>query len=236
MNDLLRRIIRQSINFIRPSRTPKWIGQQQNLAPYWCPEMLEAFETWGEDNAWHEIQFLLANRWGRVLDIACGTGKVIEILEGFPNLELYGCDISDFLIERAIERGVDKEHLRVCNVIDTEYEDKFFDYSYSIGSLEHFTEDSILDVLKEANRVTRLASFHHIPICREKDEGWITSNQSYFNNSIDWWLPKFHSVFSEVQSLRSNWNDSRSVGQWFICQCRDTQEVIPRRDRKVWRK
>lgn len=186
--------------------------------------MAEVLETWGEDNAWREIQFLMANCRGKVLDIACGTGKVMDILSKYRELELYGCDISDFLLSKAIERGLDPNRLKVCDATDTKYEDKFFDYSYSIGSLEHFTEDGITAFLKEAARITKRASFHQIPVSTGRDEGWITPQQSYFNNSIDWWMPKFRAAFPEVSILRSNWSDgTRSVGQWFICRCDTTQ-------------
>jgi len=40
---------------------------------------------------------LLAARRGRVLDIACGTGKVMSILAKFSQIELEGCDIVRFL-------------------------------------------------------------------------------------------------------------------------------------------
>jgi ubiquinone/menaquinone biosynthesis C-methylase UbiE len=193
-------------------------SDKQALDIYWDPAMAEVLETWGEGNAWSEIQLLLATARGRVLDIACGTGKVMSILANFPQLELEGCDISDFLIEKAVARGIDRQALKVCDATHTGYEDKRFDYSYSIGSLEHFTEEGILAFLTEARRITKCASFHQIPVSRRADEGWISPYQSYFNNGVDWWLPKFRSVFPEVSVLPSNWYDDRSVGKWFLCQ------------------
>ena len=192
-------------------------GSKQALDLYWDPEMAEILETWGHGNAWSEIQFLLATNQGRVLDIACGTGKVMDILKKFARLEVHGCDISDFLIEKAVARGLDRRLLKVCDATNTGYEDAFFDYSYSIGSLEHFTQDGILAFLTEARRITKQASFHQIPVSRKGDEGWISPHQSYFNNSVDWWLPKFSSAFPEVIVLPSSWSDDRSVGMWFVC-------------------
>lgn len=192
-------------------------GDKQALDLYWDPEMAEILETWGYGNAWSEIQFLLATNTGRVLDIACGTGKVMEILKPFTHLEVHGCDISDFLIEKAVGRGLDPKLLKVCDATNTGYEGTFFDYSYSIGSLEHFTQDGIFAFLTEARRITKQASFHQIPTAREGDEGWISPYQSYFNNGVDWWLPKFRSVFPEVIVLPSSWSDERSIGMWFVC-------------------
>ncbi len=192
-------------------------GSKQALDLYWDPEMAEILETWGYGNAWSEIQFLLATNQGRVLDIACGTGKVMEILKEFTRLEVHGCDISDFLIEKAVGRGLNPGLLKVCDATRTGYENAFFDYAYSIGSLEHFTEDGIVAFLSEARRITKHSSFHQIPVSRKGDQGWISPYQSYFNNSVDWWLPKFRSVFPEVIVIPSSWSDERSLGMWFVC-------------------
>ncbi|WP_202797435.1 class I SAM-dependent methyltransferase [Chthoniobacter flavus] len=186
---------------------------------YWTPAMAEALETWGEGNAWDEIQFLLATTRGRVLDIACGTGKTMQTLgQRFPALELHGCDISDFLISKAIQRGLPTDRLRVCDATQTGYPDGMFDYSYSIGSLEHFTEQGISDFLKEAARLTRQFSAHMVPVTRSgRDEGWITPHQSYYNNSVEWWLKKCREHFGVVYDIDSRWSDQISTGKWFIC-------------------
>ena len=107
--------------------------------------------------------------------------------------------------------------MSVCDATATEYEDDFFDYSYSIGSLEHFTEEGISALLEEAKRVTRYASFHMIPVSRGGDEGWVSPYQSGFNNTVDWWLPKFSAVFPGGTVLSSSWSDDWSVGKWFVC-------------------
>src|SRR5665213_814410 len=114
----------------------------QDLEIYWSPVMAELLERWGDGNAWLEVQFLMENRRGKVLDIACGTGKVMTILDR-KDLKIFGCDISDLLIRKAEERGIFADRLRVCDATAMPYGDGEFDYSYSIGSLEHFTEDGI---------------------------------------------------------------------------------------------
>jgi ubiquinone/menaquinone biosynthesis C-methylase UbiE len=190
----------------------------QDLAIYSDPRFAKALESWGEDNAWTEIQLLLATCRGRVLDIACGTGKVIEILSRFPGIELYGCDISHFLIRRALARGISATRLLVCDASQTPYLNGHFDYAYSIGSLEHFTRDGIAKVIWEASRITRMSSFHHVPVSRSgEDEGWITVDQSYYNNSENWWLERFSETYRSIRLLPSAWHDDRSVGRWFVC-------------------
>jgi SAM-dependent methyltransferase len=191
---------------------------EQALDVYWDPKMAAILETWGEGNAWSEIQLLLANARGSVLDIACGTGKVMTILAPYPNIEVHGFDISDFLIQKAIERGIPKHRLRVTDATKTDYPANAFDYGYSIGSLEHFTEDGIRAFVAETYRITRKASFHMIPVSRSgRDEGWMKTLQSFHNNSVAWWVERYKTAYSTVHVLDSAWNDRISVGKWFLC-------------------
>lgn len=191
---------------------------KQDLDMYWDPEMAEMLETWGNGNVWNEIQLILCGCEGRVLDIACGTGKTIEILAKYSGLEIYGCDISDFLIKKAIDRGIQNKYLEVCDATSTKYTNNFFDYSYSIGSLEHFTEDGVIDFVKECYRITKCSSFHTIPVSKSgKNEGWVKSFQSYHNNSVDWWLEKFKLSYERVYVVDSCWKDRISDGKWFLC-------------------
>jgi ubiquinone/menaquinone biosynthesis C-methylase UbiE len=190
----------------------------QDLDIYWNPKMAELLETWGEGSVWSEIQFLMANCEGKVLDIACGTGKTMEIVSNFSNIEAYGIDISDLLISKAIARGISSSHLKVGDAVNTGYSDSFYNYSYSIGSLEHFTNEGILQFVAEAYRVTKTGSFHMLPVSRSgKDEGWMKTVQSFHNNSVDWWLEKFSTSYQNIHVVDSSWNDDISVGKWFLC-------------------
>ncbi len=190
----------------------------QDLDVYWTDEMQQVLETWGEGNVWSEIQLAMAGRKGKALDIACGTGKVTSLLQYNKDLEIWGVDISDKFIDKAAQRGLDQSRLFIGDALDLPFEDNFFDYSYSIGSIEHFTEDGIATFLKESDRVTNSTSFHMHPVSKSgENEGWIKTVQSYFNNSVDWWLPKYREAFSSVVVLDSLWEDHRSKGKWFVC-------------------
>jgi SAM-dependent methyltransferase len=193
-------------------------GHQQDLALYWDAEMAELLEKWGEGTAWAEIELLMSVRSGRTLDIACGTGVVMRRLGRFHGLELHGCDISDVLIGKAVDAGIAEERLTVCDATRMPYSDLEFDFSYSIGSLEHFTVDGLADTISESARVTRIASFHMVPTSRSgKDEGWLKTYLSMHNCSVEWWTEKFAKSFPDVFVLDSNWNDNISIGKWFAC-------------------
>jgi ubiquinone/menaquinone biosynthesis C-methylase UbiE len=192
-------------------------GDSQDLDLYWTPEMAQILETWADGNAWLEVQFLMANCEGRVLDIACGTGKTMTLLDR-ARLDIKGCDISDLLIKKAVERGLPPESLEVCDATQLPYADGEFDYSYSIGSLEHFTEEGIEKFISEASRVTKVGSFHMMPTSLSgKDEGWMKTYQSFHNCSASWWVDRFERKFERVRVLESNWKDPISVGKWFLC-------------------
>jgi ubiquinone/menaquinone biosynthesis C-methylase UbiE len=192
--------------------------KKQDLDLYWDPDYAEALETWGEDNTWKEIPFLLVNCKGKILDIACGTGRTMEILSGIRGIEMHGCDISNLLIGKAIERGINPDRLSVCDATQMNFPDIFFDYAYSIGSLEHFTEDGISKFISECYRVTKNNSFHMLPVSRSgKNEGWMKTVQSFHNNSVDWWLDKFKTSYNTVYVFDSKWEDAISVGKWFVC-------------------
>lgn len=194
-------------------------GKRDHLDIYWDPGMAQLLESWGEGNAWHEIRLLLGGRQGKVLDIACGTGKVMGIVQANARLEVHGCDISDYLISKARERGLAADRLTVCDAARLPYPDRSFDYAYSIGSLEHFPEEGIDQVFRECARAVKKLSFHMIPVSRDgRDEGWITPYQGYFNNGTQWWTAKARRVFREVAVLDSIWSDERSVGKWLVCE------------------
>jgi len=193
-------------------------GGRQDLDLYWDKEMAEVLDRWGEGTTWAEIEMLMIARSGRVLDIACGTGAVMKQLEKFSELELHGCDISDALVGRAAEIGLPGERLTICDASQMPYPDLDFDFSYSIGSLEHFTSDGLTKTIAEAARVTKLASFHMVPTSRSgRDEGWLKTYQSMYNCSVGWWRERFAAAFREVHVMESRWNDHISVGKWFAC-------------------
>lgn len=193
-------------------------GARQDTSIYFDPQFAELLETWGNDSVWPEIRALLGGRSGKTLDLACGTGRTYDFLKDFPQLAYYGCDISAPLIERAAQRGIPRAHLTVQDATRLQYRDGEFDFLFSIGSLEHFTEDGLASTIAECRRVSRGLNFHQVPVSRTGfDEGWITPYQSYWNNSECWWVKQFSRSFEKVWTMTSHWSDRQSRGAWFIC-------------------
>jgi SAM-dependent methyltransferase len=202
------------------------IGAEQDLHAYFDPNFANILEAWADDTAWPEIQFLLSSRTGKALDLACGTGGAFNFLKQFHNLEYHGCDISALLIERAVAKGIPRDRLRVTDATQLDYPDRSFDYVFSIGSLEHFTEEGVAAAISECHRVCQSINFHHVPVSRSGfNEGWIVERQqSYWNNSEQWWLDRFRKTFGDnVWVMSSKFSDVRYRGAWFICVRQDWQ-------------
>lgn len=204
----------------------KHASDSQVLDIYWDDGFAAAAEHWGEATVWEELKYFMANCQGRVLDIACGSGRTIEILHQFERCEFYGCDISDVLISIAIRRHpMSSNRFTVCDARSLPYESDWFNYAYTVGSLEHFTVDGIQGVLKECHRAVKYASFHHVPVSkRGRDEGWIVTDQGYHLNSLEWWISQCDKVYDNVYALKSSWKDSLSVGVWLVCTKRESME------------
>lgn len=195
---------------------------EQDLEVYDLKIMADTLENWGEDNVWREIEYFLVGRDGSVLDIGCGTGAVLRRLESNLGLRAHGCDITQSLLDRARASGIPEERLFQCDATALPYANDQFDYCYSIGCLEHFTEEGIERAVAECARVSRRLSFHMVPVSRsETDEGWMKTLQSFHNNSMSWWLKKFQSCHGKIYVLPSSWNDSDSLGKWFVCGAKD---------------
>ncbi len=63
----------------------------------------------------------------KVLDIGCGNGKDILLLESLNTSEVYGIDTSEFMITEAKKTVSRPNNLFIGNIEETSFEDSFFD-------------------------------------------------------------------------------------------------------------
>mgnify|MGYP001364301794 CR=1 FL=1 len=201
------------------NKNKKKISKDQDIDIYNKSLTAEKLSEWGKGTTWNEIQMFFDDKEGKILDVACGTGlNMIDLSRINPKASLYGCDISQYLIDIAGKNGVKKENLFCIDATELNFEENFFDYSYSIGSMEHFTEDGIEKLIANLSKITRKTSIHMMPISKKNiDEGWIKTYQSFHNNSSEWWLKKFKKNFQKVEIIDSSWEDHISKGKWFVC-------------------
>lgn len=116
-----------------------------------------------------------------VLDIGCGTGRVMEHVAPYCR-EVHGVDISRQMVEQGRERlaSLPNVHFQLGNGYDLAgFEDGSFDVVYSIVALQHMSRGVAYNYLLESNRVLRqdgvlwfyvpnllrddgFAAFHHL--------------------------------------------------------------------------
>lgn len=104
----------------------------------------------------YEDSLKLAGRVrGRVLDVGCGQGRLLELLHArcLDITELAGCDLSPKLCELARVR-VPSATVSVCNAEQLDgYPDAHFDFVFMVATLEHVTDH--LRAVRSVRRVTR---------------------------------------------------------------------------------
>ena len=97
------------------------------------------------------------NKLAKILDVGCGTGKLIKFLNknGFTT---YGCDtaITAVNFTNKINR---KKVATVASAEKLPYKNNAFDLLLSISTIEHLTKTQVNKFLKEARRVLKPNGF-----------------------------------------------------------------------------
>ncbi len=86
----------------------------------------------------------------KLLDLGCGLGRFLkQINKNYPEFELYGCDISKYILDKVPEY-VNK----ACgSLLNTPYKDNTFDVIITIEALEHALD--IENALREMYRILK---------------------------------------------------------------------------------
>ncbi len=117
---------------------------------------------------------------GRLLDIGCGGGVFTESLSYYyPNINIFGCDISKTAISYAKKLGAGNIKYRVINNGHFPYSDNFFDVCICLDVLEHVPD--IFHFIKEIKRVLKKDGMLYLIVPCE--------NQPY---TCSWLLSKVH--------------------------------------------
>ena len=106
----------------------------------------------GQKKSIDEFLIPLINLNSLVLDAACGDGSGIEHLinKGYKNI--FGVDINDNKLERAIKK-VGKERLFNNHISELQFKNDYFDFIWSSHTLEH--SDNPIKSLNEFIRVLK---------------------------------------------------------------------------------
>lgn len=114
------------------------------------------------------LEILEAKANQKLLDIACGLGRLLEASQDYKVVP-YGIDISSVAISKAKERFPDF-NLKVANAEHLPFEDHFFDIITCIGSLERIINTQ--KALKEMHRVGNANSKYCFLVRNSETTSW----------------------------------------------------------------
>lgn len=129
----------------------------------WNEQMVQEFDP-GEyhDHPSPVVRFIEGRRVARllelldpkpgnkVLEVGVGAGNILAQIQ---NAELYGIDISEFILGKAAERLGDRAVLQKANAEELPFEDAMFDRVYCSEVLEHVIDPKA--VIREMRRVLK---------------------------------------------------------------------------------
>ncbi len=100
---------------------------------------------------------------GRIIDVGCGGGSFIESLANYyPNVHMYGCDISKKAIFYAKKTGSGKVNYGVIRNGKFPYKDDFFDVLICVDVLEHVPDVHFF--LNEVRRVLKKKGLFYLAV------------------------------------------------------------------------
>lgn len=105
-----------------------------------------------------EIDVFKENNVRKVCDAACGFGAY-SLAYSTNGFQVYSFDISDTAVEitkNSLKRyGIEANNVKVASILDTGYEDEFFDGVIVRAVMDHLTIEDSAKAIKELIRITR---------------------------------------------------------------------------------
>lgn len=95
----------------------------------------------------------MGQKGDRILDLGCGNGNIIRLLEERKKAEYYGLDLSESMIEQARKRVSCKVKLKTGDVVQMPYPDEFFDIIICNASFHHYNKP--MKAVEEIRRVLK---------------------------------------------------------------------------------
>ena len=166
---------------------------------YWDGERQYGYGGYHYDGRWRAIAEDIAKHYGlkagdKVLDIGCGKAFLLyELTQVVPGLDVTGIDISEYAIQNGKEEIRSK--LRVGNCIDLPFEDKSFDFVYSINTFHNLPVNELERAVREMERVGKKAKWCCVESYRDEKEKanllyWQLTCESFFRPEGWAWLFK----------------------------------------------
>lgn len=180
----------------------------------------ELLDTWGEGNVWTEFKKYTKDWKGRVLDIGCGTGSVLQNLKlQNSNVQILGIEPGEQLVKQSMNNGILSDEF-ICTTFsqflqkNNKYET---DYVYSIAALQYFNLTELKELVDFIKTNVNKQAVFFLPASNDNiDHGIYLSWQTYNRVSEKWWQSLFSRDLNEfkMETERSDWKDAECYGIW----------------------
>lgn len=164
---------------------------------------INAWKDGSENNsrtAIHLIPYLkriIKSDW-KILDLGCGNGLNVELLRQSGFNQIYGVDITleglnknhpiNTFGQELPDFVPQKEFYTEAPLWSLPFEDKSFDFTYSIDVMEHIPPEKIKDTIQEIYRITKIGTFHCIATFSDKRRNF---DFHLIIQPIDKWIKQF---------------------------------------------
>jgi len=112
-----------------------------------------SFTDWGNATKWYIRNWLPDNKNSRIIDLGCGTGTFLKVLESLGYTNIVGVDLSQVQVDRA-KMECKISNLYCQSVFDyLENTNDRFDLITGFDFIEHLDKNEILKLLKIFNKV-----------------------------------------------------------------------------------
>ena len=144
------------------SKTPERISEAYSSAPWWYDVRGFFILTFAYNSTlWNQLRFFGPNFGARHLEVACGTGTLLDLVlkwrnwRGFPEVHVTGVDYAGSMLEGARRRFAGKPlvDLRHADAAALPFPDGSFDTANIANALHSFPD--VDPALRETLRVLR---------------------------------------------------------------------------------
>ncbi len=150
------------------------------------------------EGRWEMVARAMTEHYGikpgdKILDVGCGKGFLLfDFTKVVPGVEVCGLDISKYAIENSKEEI--KDRLQVGNAIELPFEDRSFDFVYSITTLHNLHCYDLEKALREIERVGKKNKYICVESYRNEVEKanllyWQVTCEAFNTpEEWDWWF------------------------------------------------
>ncbi len=141
---------------------------------YWDGEREYGYGGYKYDGRWRPVAEDIAKHYklkagNRILDVGCGKAFLLyEFTQVVPGIEVTGVDVSEYGVANAKEEV--RPFLRIANATNLPFDDKSFDFVYSLNTLHNLYNYELAKAVKEVERVAHYGKYICVESYRNERE------------------------------------------------------------------